>query len=459
MEKQLSYKRKSVYEQIGPEELDRAFAYAEEYKTFLDASKTEREAVKQAVRLARENGFVPFHFGDKLQAGGRYYYDNRGKNFFAFVVGTEPMECGVRITAAHIDSPRLDLKPNPLYEESHLAYLKTHYYGGIRKYQWPTVPLALHGTVVLRDGTSVEVCIGEDEKDPLFYITDLLPHLGRADDAKPLGTAIPAEKLNLLVGSIPVADEDADDKCKENVLRILNEKYGMTEEDFLSAELCAVPAEKARDVGLDRSMVGGYGHDDRVCAYPALRALFECAENSRHTLMCILADKEEIGSDGVTGMQCDLLVDLLDELARYGNLSGAALRERSCCISSDVAAVLDPNFPDAFEKRNATLLAYGVTMNKYTGAGGKSGTNDASAEYVGWVRRAMASENVIWQLAELGKTDVGGGGTVAKFIARHNISTVDMGVGVLSMHSPYELIAKVDLWEAHKAFCAFNRFE
>ena len=451
------YTRKSVYELASEEEIKKAFDYAEDYKKFIDACKTEREAVKEAVSMAKARGFVPYAFGDKLKAGGKYYYNNRDKNFFAFVIGKEPVSCGVRITGAHIDSPRLDLKPVPLYEDMGIAYLKTHYYGGIRKYQWPTIPLALHGVVVRKDGTKAEICIGEDSSDPILYITDLLPHLAKDDNVKPLGTAVPAEKLNLLIGTVP-AKVDSDSKVKQNILSILHDKYGIEEEDFISAELCAVPADKARDVGFDRSLIAAYGHDDRVCAYPALTALLDASDAPEHTMLCILADKEETGSDGPSGMQCDLLVDLLDAIAEFGSVSPAYLRSVSKCVSSDVSACMDPNFTEVFEKNNASLLGYGITMNKYTGSGGKYSTNDASAEYVGFIRQAMAHGGVIWQIAELGRVDAGGGGTIAKYVSAHNIDTIDMGVGVLSMHAPVELIAKVDLYEAYKAFKAFDTF-
>ena len=452
-----TYQKKSVYESVSKEEVAKAFTYAEDYKKFLDICKTEREAVAESVRMCEAKGFVPFRFGDKLKVGGKYYYNNRDKNFFAFVIGSEPVSEGVRVTGAHIDSPRLDLKPVPLYEDLGMAFLKTHYYGGIRKYQWPTIPLALHGVVIKKDGEKVSVTIGEDDRDPILYITDLLPHLAREDNNKPLGTAIPAEKLNLLIGAMP-AETDADNKVKQNVLNILHDKYGIEEEDFISAELSAVPAAKARDVGLDRSLIAAYGHDDRVCAYPALTALLDAADQAKHTMLCILSDKEETGSDGPSGMQCDLFVDLMDEIARFGKVSPAFLRSVSKCVSSDVSACMDPNFPEVFERSNASLLGYGITMNKYTGSGGKYGTNDATAEYVGFIRRAMASENVVWQIAELGRVDAGGGGTIAKYVSSHNIDTIDMGVGVLSMHAPVEIVAKVDLYEAYKAFKAFDTF-
>lgn len=454
----LFYQKKTVYELCSDEIVNAAYAYAEDYKEFLDHSKTERDAVVSAEERAKAAGFLPYSLGDKIEKGGKYYYINRGKNIFLFRAGTEPIENGIRITAAHIDSPRLDLKPCPLYEEGGMAFFKTHYYGGIRKYQWPTIPLAFRGVIVKLDGTVVPFNIGEDAGDPQFYIDDLLPHLARQDNQKPLGTAFPAEKLNVVIGSRPIKDEEGGDLIKLNVMKLLHEKYGITEEDFLSAEISAVPAAMARDIGFDRSLIGGYGHDDKVCAYPSLTAILE-SKNTTHTQMAILVDKEEIGSEGVSGMQNDLLVDLMDEIAIGLGGRPAVVRAHSKCLSSDVTANYDPNFADAFELRNASIINCGVSMCKYTGSGGKSGSNDAGAEYVAWVRRALASEGVVWQSVELGKVDVGGGGTVAMYIAKHNIDTVDMGVGVLAMHAPYELISKVDLYEAHRAFSAFYNFD
>ena len=333
-----------------------------------------------------------------------------------------------------------------------MGFLKTHYYGGILKYQWVATPLALHGVIVKADGDTVKVNIGEDEGDPVFYINDLLPHLGHEQATKPLGSAIPGEKLNILVGSIK-----DDESIKHNILNILNEKYGIIEEDFLSAELSAVPAYKARDIGFDRSLIGSYGHDDRVCAYPALTSLFECVD-SKHTLMCILADKEETGSDGNSGMQCDLILDLINEISTALGANPATVRANSKCLSADVSACYDPNFADVFEKNNTPLLNCGVVLTKYTGARGKGGTNDASAEYIGWLRGIMAKDGVVWQAGELGKVDAGGGGTVAKFVSKHNIEVVDLGVPVISMHAPYEAISKADLYETHRAFCAFCKY-
>ena len=363
---------------------------------------------------------------------------------------------GIRIIASHIDSPRIDLKQVPLYETDGIAFAKTHYYGGLRKYQWATIPLALHGTVALANGETLDVKIGEDENDPVFYISDLLPHLAQKQNAKPLGEAIGGEDLNIWLGNIPytAAPDDKDKTVKENLLKILNEKYGMVEADFLSAELSLVPAFKAKDIGFDRALIGAYGHDDRVCAYPSVTALFDEA-NSKHTVMVVLADKEEIGSEGTTGMQCAIFTDLIDEIARSFDTTSAAVRANSKCLSADVNAVFDPNYPEVLEKLNASYLSCGACITKFTGARGKSGSSDASAEYVGYLRKLFDENGVIWQTGELGKVDVGGGGTVAKYIANMNIDTIDIGVAVVSMHAPYEVISKADLYQCYLAFRAF----
>ncbi len=455
LKEKLFYKKASVYEKATDESIDKAYDFAKDYMKYLDDAKTEREAVDAAIIIAEAAGFKPYTIGQKLSAGDKYYYNNRGKNLFLFTVGSEDLENGIRISAAHIDSPRIDLKQVPLYEDEGMSFFKTHYYGGIRKYQWLALPLAIHGVVIKADGTSVNVVIGEDESDPVLYINDLLPHLSHGMDTKPLGSAIDGEKLNVLVGSRPYGDED--NAIKLNTMKILNEKYGIVEEDFLTAELSIVPAQKARDVGLDRSLIGAYGHDDRVCAYPALKAIIDSAD-SKHTLMCILADKEETGSDGNTGMQCDFMMDLIDEISLAMGANPRVVRANSKCLSADVSAAYDPNFAEVFEKRNSALLSCGVVLTKYTGSRGKGGTNDAHAEFVGFVRRAMAEYGVIWQSGELGRVDVGGGGTVAKFISKHNIDVVDLGVPVIAMHSPFEVISKVDLYESYKAFCAFCKF-
>lgn len=456
---ELFYKKKSAFEVKSATELSDAMKYADNYRKYLDNAKTEREAVIAAVAILEKAGYKPYSLGDKISAGDKLYLNNRGKNLFAFRVGSENIENGIRICAAHIDSPRLDLKQHPVFENDGVGYFKTHYYGGIRKYQWTTIPLALHGVVTKANGETIDVKIGDEAGDPVFCITDLLPHLAKEQNSKPLGQAFTGEGLNVFIGSAPYIESDgkitpADEKVKLNLLVLLNEKYGITESDFISAELCIVPAQNAVDVGLDRWVLGAYGHDDRVCAYPAITALLE-ADESKHTCMAVLADKEEIGSDGITGMQCCILYDIMDEIARElgGNIN--IVRMNSKCLSADVTACFDPNYPEVSEKRNCSILHCGVCLAKYTGSGGKSGTNDAPAEYVGFVRRIFDDAGVVWQTSELGKVDMGGGGTVAKYIANHNIETVDIGVPVLSMHAPFEMISKSDLYEAHRAFLAF----
>ena len=453
LQEKLFYKKQSVYERAGDRVVADAFAFAEPYKAFLDAAKTEREAVTVATEMAEVAGFVPYKMGDALTVGGKYYYNNRDKSLYLFVVGKRPINEGVRVCAAHIDAPRIDLKQCPVFEEDGMAFFKTHYYGGIRKYQWVATPLALHGVIVKKDGTRVTVTLGENDTDPIFYINDLLPHLGQEMGKKPLSEAIPGEKLNVLIGSRPYTGAEKN-AIKLETLRLLYEKYGVTEEDFLSAELCVVPAAKARDIGFDRSLIGAYGHDDRVCAYPALRAVLE-ADAPDATLMCVLADKEETGSEGNTGMKSAIFPDLLAEIAKALGGNPALVRANSRCLSADVSAAYDPNFPEVFEKRNTPLLSCGVVLTKFTGSRGKSSTNDASAEYIGWLRQVMDGAGVVWQSGELGRVDCGGGGTVAKYVAGLNIETVDLGVPVISMHAPCEAIAKVDLYEAYRAFVAF----
>ena len=433
------------------------FDYAEGYKVFLDNGKTEREACAWAKAAAIQKGYKPFQFGQKIKKGDKVYYDNRGKNLYLIKVGDADIATdGIRIIASHIDSPRIDLKQVPLYESDGIALAKTHYYGGIRKYQWTTIPLALHGAVALKDGSVLQVKIGEDESDPVFYISDLLPHLAQRQNAKTLGEAIEGEGLNIWFGNIPytAADNDKDKTVKENILHILHDKYGMEEADFLSAELSLVPAYKAKDIGFDRALIGAYGHDDRVCSYPAFTALFD-EDSNAHTVMVVLADKEEIGSEGTTGMQCAIFTDLIDALAASFNTTSAAIRAHSKCLSADVNAAYDPNFAEVLEKQNATYLSCGAGVTKFTGARGKSGSSDADAEYVGFLRKLFDENGVIWQTGELGKVDIGGGGTVAKYIAKMNIDTIDIGVGVVSMHAPYEVISKADLYEEYLAFRAF----
>ena len=456
LEERLGYKKANFYEKSDEAAIKAAYDYAPGYMKYLDDAKTEREAVTVSIAMAEAEGYVPYTFGMELKVGGKYYYNNRGRNLYLFRVGSEPINNGIRIAAAHIDNPRIDVKQSPLYEDGGMAFFKTRYYGGIRKYQWVTIPLALHGVVVKADGEVVNVVIGEDPSDPVIYINDLLPHLAQDQSAKPLAKAIPAESLNLLMGTRPYPGLEGGNAIRLNILSMLNEKYGITEADFLSADLSAVPADKARDVGLDRSLIGAYGHDDRVCAYPSMTALFG-SDDSVHTSMVILADKEEIGSDGNTGMQCELMTDLIEEIALALGGNFATVKSNSKCLSADVTACYDPNFAEVFDRRNVSMLNCGVAMSKYTGHGGKVGTNDAPAEYVAWIRKIMAEAGVIWQAGDMGKTDVGGGGTVAKFIAKHNIETVDLGVPVIAMHSPYEIISKADLYTAHLAFEAFFR--
>ena len=453
-QEELSYKKKNYFETASPAERKEMFDYAEGYKVFLDKGKTEREACDFAVNAAKEKGFTEYRFGDKLKKGDKKYFVNRGKSVVIFRIGTENIEeDGLRIIASHIDAPRVDIKQNPLYEEGNMCFLKTHYYGGIKKYQWTAIPLALHGAVVLKDGSKIDISIGEDEGDPVFCINDILPHLGREQMAGPAGKIIEGEQLNVLVGGLPYDDKEVNDKIKLTVLSVLNEKYGMCEEDFLSSELCAVPAFRARDIGVDRSLIGAYGHDDRVCAYPALTAVLD--NDSRHTVLSMLVDKEEIGSEGTKGIQSKVYEDLMEEISVALGANFRKVRANSKCLSSDVTAAYDPNFPSVFEKMNSAMLSCGTCMSKFTGAGGKSSSNDASAEFVGEIRKAFASEGVVWQTAELGKVDAGGGGTVAKFVAKLNIDTVDLGVPVVSMHAPFEVISKADLFSNYKAFLAF----
>ena len=449
----LLYKPQNGLDRISAVEEAEMNDYCEQYKAFLDVSKTERECVVSAIRLAEAKGFKPYTPGMAVAPGDKLYYNNRGKAIMLMIIGQKPLSEGANIGAAHTDSPRLDLKPNPLYEDAELAYFKTHHYGGIRKYQWVTVPLELHGLVVRRDGSEVYVKIGDDPKDPQLVINDLLPHLGREQGKKPLNEAIPSETLNILVGSRPLRDDDGSDRVKVEVLRLLNEKYGITEEDFISAELEAVPAANARDIGLDRSLIGAYGHDDRVCAFAELAALL-ALDKPEKTAVCIFADKEEIGSEGVSGMQGDYFEYVMASLC---HAQGVGLREclaHSFCLSADVTAAYDPNFAEVYERRNSAYANYGIGLCKYTGSGGKGGASDASAEVVGKIRKLFNDEGVIWQMAELGKTDAGGGGTVAKYMAKRNIDTLDAGVPVLSMHAPFETVAKLDCYMTYRGMKA-----
>ena len=454
LKKKLFSRKKNGWDRISAAESRKIDAYCKRYMAFLDAGKTERLCAAEAIRLAEKEGCGPYERGMALKSGDKVYVCNRCKGVMLAHLGSKPLEEGAQITAAHIDSPRLDLKPNPLYEDNELAYFKTHYYGGIRKYQWPTIPLELHGVVILADGSKRTVNIGGDAGDPKLVITDLLPHLGGEQNKKPLPEGISGEQLNLLLGSRPVGDEDAGQRVKLAVLQLLHEKYGITEDDFNSAELEAVPAVNACEIGLVRALRGAYGHDDRVCAYAALQALFDLKETPEHTAVCVLADKEEIGSDGVTGMQSAAFDTFMEDLCAAQDVPLRVCYEKSFCLSADVTAAYDPNFADVFEKRNAALACYGVGIAKYTGSRGKGGASDADAETVGYVRRLFEANDVIWQIAELGKVDAGGGGTVAMYMANRNITTIDAGVPVLSMHAPFEVVSKLDCYETYKAMKA-----
>ena len=441
----LLYQPKNGYDRLSPAEEADLNAYCEDYKKYLDAGKTERECVDETVRLAQQHGFKPFTRGMALNPGDKVYRVNRGKAVMLAVMGSAPLSAGVNIGAAHIDSPRLDLKPNPLYEDAELAFLKTHYYGGIRKYQWVTIPLELHGVIALKDGSTVQVAVGANPDEPRFTIDDLLPHLGVEQSKKPLGEAIPGESLNLLIGSRPFKDDEGSDRVKLAILDLLNQKYGIVEEDFISAELSAVPAFSAMDIGFDRSLIGAYGHDDRVCGFAALAALFTLGTPNR-TAVCMLADKEEIGSTGVSGMKSAAFDTFMSDLCDAQRVPLKVCYEHSFCLSADVTAAFDPNFAEVYEKRNSARVNYGMGLCKYTGSRGKSGASDASAELVAYTRRVLDEAGVVWQMAELGKVDAGGGGTVACYMAERDIDTIDAGVPVLSMHAPFETVSKLDCY-------------
>ena len=445
----LLYHPKNGFDRLSAADAKAMDAYCRDYKVFLDNGKTERLCVDYCIELAEKRGFRAYEPGMKLKAGDKVYCNNRGKGIMLAVIGKESLANGANIGAAHTDSPRLDLKPRPLYEEAEMAYLKTHHYGGIRKYQWVTIPLAIHGVAVRADGSTVAIHIGEEEGEPQFIINDLLPHLGREQSKKPLGEAIPSESLNVLIGSKPFADADVKNRFKLGVMQLIHEKYGLTEEDFISAELEVVPAGKCSDVGFDRSFISGYGHDDRVCAYAELAAIFD-AEAPEKTAVCIFADKEEIGSEGVSGMKSAAFDKFMGDLCAAQGVSLAECFAHSFCVSADVTAAYDPNFADVYDKKNAAFINYGVGLCKYTGSGGKGGASDASAEVVGKLRKLLNDNEVFWQMAEMGKTDAGGGGTVAKFMAERNIDTIDAGVPVLSMHAPRETVAKVDCYMTYK---------
>ena len=455
LQKKLFMKKKNAGLTMSDAEIKTADKFAENYKKFLDEAKTEREAVKAAVSILKKNGFSEYQKGKKYKAGDKIYFSNRGKAIILSVIGKENIENGVNILAAHIDSPRLDLKQNPVYEDTEMAYFKTHYYGGIKKYQWTTIPLSLHGVIVKSNGETVEVNIGEDDKDPVFVVTDLLPHLAQEQMKRPAAKIITGEELNILIGSRPFKDDEASELVKLNIMNILFEKYGITEEDFISAELEAVPAFKSKDIGFDRSLIGAYGQDDRVCAYTAMMATIDVKGIPAKTVVTVLTDKEETGSDGNTGLQSSYLEYFIYDLAESYGKNGRDVLSASKCLSADVNAGFDPTFADVLERKNSAYVGKGTVLTKFTGAGGKSGTNDASAEFVGYVRHIFDENNVVWQTGELGKVDLGGGGTVAKYIANLNVDTIDLGVPVLSMHAPFEVTSKTDFYMTYKAFGAF----
>ena len=456
IKKELFYDQKNGYDLIGTDERIKMENYSAAYMSYLNDARTEREAVKLAIELAEAKGFKEYKVGSELKPGDRIYRNNRGKALMLAVIGEKCLCEGAVIAGAHVDAPRIDLKQKPLYETDELAYFKTHYYGGIKKYQWVTIPLELHGVVALKNGELVDIVIGRDADDPQFVITDLLPHLAKDQITKTMAEGITGEGLNILIGSAPYAGEGSD-RVKLAVMSILNDRYGICEEDFLSAELTAVPAFDVREIGLDRSMIGGYGHDDRVCAFAELQAMFDMDEVPSKTCVCLLADKEEIGSMGVSGMQSQAFECFMEDLCEQ---QGASLRrcfENSFCISADVNNAFDPNFPEVSEKRNEAKLNYGVGICKFTGARGKSGTSDASAEVVAHLRRIFADNSVVWQMCELGKVDQGGGGTIAQYMANRNIDTIDAGVPVLSMHAPFEVVSKFDCYMTYKAvLSAYN---
>lgn len=440
--------------------IDEVMSYSKGYMKFLDNGKTERTSAREIVKIAKENGYISLDEAinkGKINSGDKIYAINKDKSVALFVIGKKTIENGMRIVGGHIDAPRLDLKPNPLYEEDSLGFLKTHYYGGIKKYQWATIPLAIHGVVILSSGEKVDICIGEDESDPVFCITDLLPHLASDQMQKKLADGILGEKLNLLVGNIPLEDEDKY-PIKQNILRLLNEKYNMIEEDFISAEIEIVPSGKSRDLGFDRSMVLAYGHDDRVCSYAAVKALMDI-KNPTYCAVALCVDKEEVGSQGNTGMQSRFFENTIAELIELeGNYSELKVRRAMAntkVLSADVAAGYDPNYAEAYEKRNSAFIGKGVVLSKYTGSRGKSGCNDANAEFMAEVRNIFNGADVVWQSAELGKVDQGGGGTIAYILANYGAEVIDCGVGVLSMHAPYEVVSKVDIYQMYKGYKAF----
>lgn len=458
LEEKLFHKKENGWDSVDTRKKEAIFNFSKDYMNFLNKAKTEREFIVEATKMAQENGFKDIADFEKLQPGDKVYFVNRGKSMYLAIIGSENIENGIHIIGSHVDSPRLDLKPNPLYEDSELAYFKTHYYGGIKKYQWTTIPLSIHGVIVKPNGEKMTVNIGEDEDDPIFTITDLLPHLAQEQMEKKLKNGIDGEDLAVLLGSIPYDDEKCNEKIKLNILNILNQKYNITEADFLSSEIEAVPAFKARSLGFDGSMVAAYGQDDKICAYTSLSAMMSL-ENVRTTAVCILSDKEEIGSMGNTGMESHMFDYFVSELLNKTGENRPNLLDKVFCfskmLSADVDAGYDPLYGSVSDKNNAAFLGRGIGLNKYTGARGKSGASDANAEFVAWVRKVLEKNDIRYQISELGKVDVGGGGTIAYILANKGVDVIDCGVPVLSMHAPYEVTSKFDIYSAYKTYKAF----
>lgn len=458
----MELKSKSVWKSLTQEQYNEVFEYSDRYKNFLDNAKTEREATKFIIEEAQKRGYVSLEkaIKDGVKPGDKVYVNNHNKSCVLFVIGKEDIESGMNIVGSHIDCPRLDLKQRPLYEDSNLAMLKTHYYGGIKKYQWPTIPLALHGVIITQDGKTIEICIGEKESDPVFYINDLLPHLSQKQNGKKLNEGIEGEQLNVVVGHSSYGIDDKENPIKKLVLNYLNKEYSMVEEDFMVSEIEVVPASHARDVGFDRSLIAAHGHDDRVCSYANLEAIFE-VENPNKTVVALFADKEEIGSVGNTGMSArffdNAVAELINASGEYNDLKLRRALANSKVLSADVTAAIDPAFKDVMDDKNASQLGFGITMSKYTGSRGKSGSNDANAEFLHEVRKVFNENNIVWQTGELGKVDQGGGGTIAYILAESGAQVVDMGTGMLSMHAPIELVSKADAYMTYKAYSAFMR--
>ena len=458
LKQKLFNQKKNGWENLDPNKKEEIFNLSQKYMDFLNEAKTEREFIKKAKKLADENGYKDIMEFDSLKPGDKIYFINREKSMYLAMIGENSIEEGLHIIGSHVDSPRLDLKPNPLYEDTGLAYFKTHYYGGIKKYQWTTIPLSMHGVIVKANGEKIEINIGEDENDPIFTITDLLPHLAQEQMEKKLKNGVEGENLNLLIGSIPYDDKKVSEKVKLNILNILNQKYGITEADLTSSEIELVPAFKARSLGFDESMVAAYGQDDKVCAYTSFQAMMEL-KNVKNTAVCILSDKEEIGSMGNTGMESHMFDFFISEILNKLGVNRPNLLDKVFCfskmLSSDVDAGYDPIYASVSDKNNAGFLGKGISVNKYTGARGKSGASDANAEYVAWIRNILEKNDIKYQVSELGKVDIGGGGTIAYILANKGADVIDCGVPVLSMHAPYEVTSKYDVYSAYKTYKAF----